>query len=90
MVECCGFVTFWYGSRSGSADPYHRLKDPDPDPALFVIDFQDANKNKLSFLAHYLLKAHLHCSSKIKSYKEVTNSRSQGVRQLLQSATPPH
>jgi hypothetical protein len=27
--------------------------DPDPDPALFVSDFQDANNNKVSFLAHY-------------------------------------
>jgi len=25
--QCCGSVTFWYGS--GSADPYHWLTDPD-------------------------------------------------------------
>jgi hypothetical protein len=37
-------VTFWYGSGSGSADPYHGLTDPDP--AFFASGFQDANKNK--------------------------------------------
>jgi hypothetical protein len=36
----------------------------DPDPAIFVIDLQDANKK--------LLKVHLHHFSKIKSPKEVT------------------
>jgi hypothetical protein len=30
--QCSGSVTFLYGS--GSADPYHGLTDPDPDPAL--------------------------------------------------------
>jgi hypothetical protein len=44
--------------------------DPDPDPAIFVIDLQDANKN-------YFLKVDLHNFSKIKSPKEVTN---QGIR----------
>jgi hypothetical protein len=34
-------MTFWYGSGSGSADPYLWLTDPDP--ALFVSDLQDAN-----------------------------------------------
>jgi hypothetical protein len=37
-------VKFWCGS--GSADPYLRLMDPDP--AIFVSDFQDVNK-KLFF-----------------------------------------
>jgi hypothetical protein len=36
--QCCGSVTFWYGS--GSADPCLLLMDPDPDPAIFVIAFQ--------------------------------------------------
>jgi hypothetical protein len=48
--QCCGTVTFWYGS--GSTDPCLGLVDPDP--AIFVIDLQDANKklfkNYLSFL----------------------------------------
>ncbi len=49
-MQCWGSVTFWYGS--GSADPYHWLKDPnsdpDPDPtpdtaqdsAIFVSNLQ--------------------------------------------------
>jgi hypothetical protein len=45
----------------------------DPDPAIFVIDLQDASK-KLIFLtqffsAYYFLKVHLHQFSKIKSQK---------------------
>jgi hypothetical protein len=47
----------------------------DPDPAIFVIDLQDANKKLiflLSFSAYYFLKVHLHRFSKIKSQKEVT------------------
>jgi hypothetical protein len=53
------------------------LMDPDADldPAIFVIDLQDANKklifNKKIFCL-LLLKVHLHHFSKIKSPKEVT------------------
>ncbi len=36
----------WYGS--GSADPCLWLMDPDPDPAMFVIDIQDGNKKLIS------------------------------------------
>jgi hypothetical protein len=49
--------------------------DPDPDPAIFVTDLQDANKEQIflqSFSAYYFLKVHLHHFSKIKSQKEVT------------------
>jgi hypothetical protein len=49
--------------------------DQDLDPALFVIDLQDANKKlmyKKSFSADYFLKVHLHHFTKIKSPKEVT------------------
>jgi hypothetical protein len=47
--------------------------DPDLDPAIFVIDLQEANKKLIekSFSA-YFLKVHLHNFSKIKSRKEVT------------------
>jgi hypothetical protein len=36
--------------------------DADPDPAILVIDLQDANKNLFfkSFFAYYFLKVHLH------------------------------
>jgi hypothetical protein len=55
--------------------------DPDPDPAIFVIDLQDASKklivNKI-FSASYFLKVHFHHFSKIKSQKESQNRRNQG------------
>jgi hypothetical protein len=51
----------------------------DPDPAIFVIDLQDANKKinlKKKFFAYYFLKVHtftyIHISIKEKSQKEVT------------------
>jgi hypothetical protein len=56
--------------------------DPDPDPAIFVIDLQDASKKIIFntiFSASYFLKVHLHNFSKIKSKKESQNSRTQGV-----------
>jgi hypothetical protein len=49
--------------------------DLDPDPTIFVIDLQDANKKYIffkSFSAYYFLKVHLPYFSKIKSQKEVT------------------
>jgi hypothetical protein len=53
----------------------------DLDPAIFVIDLQDANKNKFFNTissASYFLKLQLHHFSKIKSQKESQNSRNQG------------
>ncbi len=44
LKQCCGSMTFWCGSGSGSGDPCLWLMDPDP--AIFIIDLQDANKNK--------------------------------------------
>ncbi len=46
--QCCGSMPFWGGSGSGSSDPCLWLMDPDPDPAMFVIDLQDVIK-KLIF-----------------------------------------
>ncbi len=42
LNQCCGSVTFCFGSRSGSADPYHWLTDlaPARDPAFFVNDWE--------------------------------------------------
>ncbi len=70
--QCCGSMTFWCGSGSGSADPCLWLIDPDP--AIFVIDLQDANKKLIfkSFSAYYFLKVHFHHFSKIKSQNKVT------------------
>jgi hypothetical protein len=53
----------------------------DPDPAIFVIDLQDASKKlifKTIFSAYYFLKVHLHNFSKINGQKEPQNSRNQG------------
>jgi hypothetical protein len=49
--------------------------DPDADPAIFIIDLQDANKKLIfnkSFSAYYFSKVHLNSFSEIKSQKEVT------------------
>jgi hypothetical protein len=50
--------------------------DSDPNPDIFVIDLQDANK----IPTYYFLKVHLHHFSKLKSPKEVTKQyrRNQG------------
>jgi hypothetical protein len=48
--------------------------DPDPDPAIFVIDLQDGNKNKflLKVFCLFLFEGAFTSFSKIKSQKEVT------------------
>jgi hypothetical protein len=53
----------------------------DPDPAIFVIDLQDASKKLFFytiFSSCYFLKVHLHYFSKIKCQNESQNSRIQG------------
>ncbi len=60
-------------------DPWHF--GVDPDPAIFVIDLQDASKKLIFntiFSAYYFLKIHLHHFSKIKSQKESQNRGNQG------------
>jgi hypothetical protein len=60
--------------------------DSDPDPAIFVIDLQDASKKLIFntiFSAYYFLKVHLHHFAKIKSQKESQNSRSQNFLLFL-------
>jgi hypothetical protein len=50
----------------------------DPDPAIFIMDLQDAKKvgypvpNKKYFSVYYFMEVHLHHFSKTKSQKEVT------------------
>jgi hypothetical protein len=47
--QCCGYMTFWCGSGSVT----------DPDPSIFIIDLQNANKKLIknkSFSAPYFLK----------------------------------
>ncbi len=69
----------WSGSGSRSADPCIWLVDLDP--AIFVIDLQDASKKLIFntfFSAYYFLKVHLRHFWKIKSQKEPQNSRNKG------------
>ncbi len=57
------------GSMPLRMDP-NSDQDEDPDPRIFVIDFQEANKKlnffKNNFSAYYFLKVHLNHFSKIK------------------------
>ncbi len=46
--QCCGSMTFWCGSGSGSGSADPSLLLMDPDPAIFVINLQDA-KQKTNF-----------------------------------------
>ncbi len=58
-----------------------RIRILNPDPAIFVIDLEDASKKQIFntiFSAYYFLKLHLHHFSKIKSQKESQNSMNQG------------
>jgi hypothetical protein len=52
--------------------------DPDPDPAIFIIDLQGANKKLIFFKKFFCILLHegtfLHFS-KIKSQKEVTKQK---------------
>jgi hypothetical protein len=53
--------------------------DPDPDPSIFIIDLQDANKKlilKKSFPAYYFLKISFFNDKKSK--KKLQNNRNQG------------
>ncbi len=72
-------MTFWGGS--GSADPCLLLMDPDPDPAIFVIDLQDACK-KLIFLHNFfcllLFEGIFTSFFKDKRSKKSQNSRNPG------------
>jgi hypothetical protein len=54
--------------------------DPATNPALFTSDLEDANKKLFLSIFCLLLfeKVQLHHFSKIKSCKEVTNSRNSG------------
>ncbi len=57
-------------------DPY-----PDPDPAIFVIDLQDANKKLICFFLSFCILffegtyGTFKSFSKIKSHKEVTKQK---------------
>jgi ribosomal protein L23 len=54
--------------------------DPDPNPSIFIIDLQDANKKQIKkkISAYYFLKVLLHHFSKVKVKKKSQNNRNQG------------
>ncbi len=65
--------------RIHASDSWIRILDPDP--AIFVIDLQDASKKLIFYTIFsdcYFLKVHIQYFSKIKSQKESQNSRIQG------------
>ncbi len=64
-----------------ASDKWIRIRNLDPDPAIFVIGLQDASKKlffNTIFSAYYFLKVHLHHFPKIKSQKESLTRRNQG------------
>ncbi len=76
IKQWCGSPKFWYGS--GSADLYGTHWLMDPDPATFVSDLQDVNKNLVFFLIFLLLTFWRYITSFFKvENREVTNSRNQ-------------
>ncbi len=81
--QCCGSMTFWCGSGSGSADPYLWLIRI----LLFSsLTFKMPKKNFFflkSIPAYYFLKVHLHNFSKIKIKKKSQNSRNQGFSEYI-------
>ncbi len=71
--QVCGAMTFWFGSGSGSGDPCLWLMDPDP--AIFVIELQDANKKKFLiffFVYNFLKVGYLYIIFKDKKSKKIT------------------
>ncbi len=69
--QCCGSMTFWCGSGSGSgsADPCLLLMNPDPAFSSLTFELPTKQIFFISFFTCYLLKLHLHHSSKVKNIK---------------------
>jgi hypothetical protein len=80
-TQCCGSMTFWYGSRS--ADPCLWPMDQDPaiDPAILDLDLQDTKK-KLFFSEVFCLLLFEHLQYilflRLKVINKSQNSRNQG------------
>jgi hypothetical protein len=84
--QCCGSKTFWYGSGSVSSDPCLCLMDPDsdPDPAIFVIDLQYANRKLIIFLNFFcLLLFEGTFTSFFKDKKSKRSNKSVGIKVCL-------
>ena len=83
--QCCGSMTFWGGSGSGSTDPCFWEMYPDPDPgsgSCYFRHWASRCQQKTNLTQFFQLitfwKVHLHHFLKIKSQKESQNSRNQG------------
>ncbi len=77
--QYCGSMTFWCGS--GSADPCLWLMDPDPDPAIFVIDpsrCKQKSNFKKSFSAYYFRRNNYIIFQRLKVQKMKQSIRNQG------------
>ncbi len=68
--QCCGSVTYWDRSESGSSDPYfsQRIRYPNPDPATFVSDHQEGKKYSCIYIIFH----------RWKGIKKLHNSRNKG------------
>ncbi len=77
--QCCGSMTFWCGSRSGSADPCLWLMDPDP--AIFHINANQKLIFKNIFSAYYFLKAYF--TSFFKDKKSKRSHNAVGIKVFL-------
>jgi hypothetical protein len=81
ILQICGALAYFESVfRIHDILGWIRIRILDPDPAIFVIDLQDASK-KLIFntisSAYHFLKVHLHHFSKKKSQKESQYIRNQ-------------
>ncbi len=74
-------MTFWCGS--GSADPCLWLMDPDPDPAIFVIDLQDPNKKANLKKVFLLLLFEYTFTSFFKDKKSKWSHKTVGIKVFL-------
>jgi hypothetical protein len=74
--QCCGSVTFWYGSGSPTSDKririrlHIRLRIMLFSSVTFKMELKNVSFSV--FFAHYFLKLHLYHFSRIKIHKEVT------------------
>ena len=77
--QCCGFMTFWCGCGSGSADLCFWLMDPDADPdhSIFT-SCQQKTKFKPSFSAYSFSEDNFTFFFKDMKKKEVPKQENQG------------
>ncbi len=80
-------MTFWCGSGSGSgsADPCLWLMDPDadPDPPIFIIDLQDANKIRWKKIIFCILFFEGTLTSFFKDKKSKRSHKTLGIKAFL-------